>query len=264
MSFFEAFLLGVIEGLTEFLPVSSTGHMMVGVWLLGVESNDFTHLFIVAIQSGAILSVVVLYWKRFVQSFRIYIMLLIAFIPAGVAGLLLHKQIDLLLSRVDVVGYALLVGGIFFLFVDRIFRVNEEKPETQVSYKSSFVIGCYQVLAMVPGVSRSAATIVGGLTQKLNKQRAAEFSFLLAVPTMAAATGYKLLEEIRGGLVLSSHQLSLLLVGNMVAFIVAMIAIRSFIRFLTNYGFRFFGFYRIVAGIIILLLFYLGSSLTVS
>ena len=200
MSILHAIILAIIEGLTEFLPVSSTGHMIIGSSLMGIASDPFTKMFTVAIQFGAILSVIVLYWKRFLpekkslrEAFHFYTKLLVAFIPAAILGFVLNDFIDALLERVDIVGYALILGGIFFLFVDKIFHKNEEFLDQEVTYPSALKIGFFQTIAMIPGVSRSAATIIGGLTQKLNKRTAAEFSFFLAVPTMFAATLIKCL-----------------------------------------------------------------------
>lgn len=264
MSYIDAIILAIVEGLTEFLPVSSTGHMIITTALLGIEPNDFTKTFTVAIQLGAILSVVVLYWKRFFKTFDFYIKLLIAFIPAAVFGFLLGDVVDAMLERVDVVAWALIAGGIFFLFVDKIFHDAEETGSSEVTGKNAFVVGLFQILAMlIPGVSRSAATIIGGLTQKLNKTTAAEFSFFLAVPTMAAATGYKLLKFYLNGGHFTSSEIGLLAVGNIVAFIVAFLAIRSFISFLTKHGFKWFGYYRIVVGVAILLMYYFMGGLTI-
>jgi undecaprenyl-diphosphatase len=264
MSYLDAIILAIVEGLTEFLPVSSTGHMIIAAALLGISPDDFTKTFTVAIQLGAIVSVVILYWKRFFKSFDFYVKLLIAFVPAAVMGLLLGDTIDAMLERVDVVAYALIAGGIFFLFIDNVFKRSEETGSSEVTNKNAFVIGLFQILAMIiPGISRSAATIIGGLTQKLNKTTAAEFSFFLAVPTMAAATGYKLLKYYVKGGAFTSEQIGLLAVGNIVAFIVALIAIRSFISFLTKHGFKWFGYYRIVVGILILIMYYLGGGLSI-
>lgn len=270
MSILHAILLAIIEGLTEFLPVSSTGHMIIGSSLMGIASDPFTKMFTVAIQFGAILSVIVLYWKRFLpekQSFRktfhFYTKLLVAFIPAAILGFVLNDFIDALLERVDVVGYALILGGIFFLFIDRIFRKNEEFLDQDLKYSSALKIGFFQTVAMIPGVSRSAATIIGGLTQKLHKRTAAEFSFFLAVPTMFAATAYKMLEFYKEGGDFGSNEITLLLIGNFVAFVVAILAIKSFINFLTRHGFRWFGYYRIIVGVVILVLYYLGVGLTI-
>lgn len=264
MSYIDAIILAIVEGLTEFLPVSSTGHMIVTAALLGVEPNDFTKTFTVAIQLGAILSVVILYWKRFFKSFDFYIKLLIAFVPAAVLGFLLGDAIDAMLERVDVVAYALIAGGIFFLFVDKIFKDAEVEGKSEVTGRNAFVVGLFQIIAMIiPGVSRSAATIIGGLSQKLNKTTAAEFSFFLAVPTMAAATGYKLLKFYLKGGQFTSNEIGLLAVGNVIAFIVAVIAIRSFISFLTTHGFRWFGYYRITVGVVILLMYYFLGGLAI-
>jgi undecaprenyl-diphosphatase len=262
VSLLQSILLAIIEGLTEFLPVSSTGHMIIASSLMGIASDPFTKLFTVTIQLGAILAVVVLYWKRFFQSFDFYFKIGVAFIPAVIAGLFFKDNIDALLERVDVVGYALLVGGVFFLFVDKIFNEGNT-TEQQVTYPKAFKIGMFQVIAMIPGVSRSAATIIGGLSQKLNRTLAAEFSFFLAIPTMFAATVLSLYDFYKAGLTLTSSQTSALIVGNIVAFIVAIIAIRAFVNFLTKHGFKVFGYYRIVVGVIILILYYLGAGLSI-
>jgi undecaprenyl-diphosphatase len=270
MSILQAILLAIIEGITEFLPISSTGHMIIGSSVMGIASDPFTKMFTVAIQFGAILSVIVLYWKRFFpqnktfqEILSFYAKLFVAFIPAMVIGYFLNDTVDALLERVDVVGYTLIVGGIFFLFVDRIFAKNEKNDKAEVSYPSAFKIGLFQTIAMIPGVSRSAATIIGGLTQKLNKKTAAEFSFFLAVPTMFAATAYKMLQFYSIGGSFGGNEIALLVVGNVVAFIVAILAIKSFIGFLTQHGFRLFGYYRILVGLVILVLYYLGVGLTV-
>jgi undecaprenyl-diphosphatase len=262
MSIFESIILAIIEGVTEFLPVSSTGHIIIGSSLMGIADDPFTKMFTVAIQLGAILSVVVLYWRRFFQSFDFYFKILVGFIPAVVFGLLLKDTIDTLLERVDVVGYMLLAGGIFFLFLDRVFKPEALTGES-VTYGNAFRIGLFQVIAMVPGVSRSAATIIGGLSQKLTKKTAAEFSFFLAVPTMFGATVLSMYKFYRGGGAFGEHEIALLVIGNLVAFVVAMAAIKSFIAFLTRHGFKVFGYYRIVAGSLILLLYYLGIQLSV-
>lgn len=262
MTWFEAFVIAVVEGLTEFLPVSSTGHMILTQAFMGVKSDEFVKLFTVNIQFGAILSVLVLYWKRFFQSFDFYLKLFVAFIPAAVIALLAGDYIDYLLESPLTVAIALLVGGVVLLFIDRIFKSEELSDETtEPTYKNAFIIGVFQCIALIPGVSRSAATIIGGMGQKLSRKRAAEFSFFLAVPTMAAASGYKLLQNIDsfpGG-----GDLQILLFGNLVAFIVAMLAIRFFIAFLTRYGFRLFGWYRIIAGLVILILLAAGYDLSI-
>jgi undecaprenyl-diphosphatase len=263
MSFLDAIILSIVEGLTEFLPVSSTGHMIITSSLLGIASDPFTKTFTVAIQLGAILSVVVLYWQRFFKSIGFYLKLLVAFVPAAAAGLLFGDTIDMLLERVDVVGYALIGGGLFFLFVDRLFKRTEEYGKDAVSYPTAFKIGLFQILALVPGVSRSASTIIGGLFQKLDKKTAAEFSFFLAVPTMLAATAYKLLGFYQAGNQFGGQEVLLLLVGNVFAFIVALLAIKSFIAFLSRHGFRLFGWYRIIVGLVVLALYYADIGLTI-
>ena len=265
MSLWQAIILAIIEGLTEFLPVSSTGHMIIGSSLMGIEADDFVKNYTVIIQLGAILSVVVLYAKRFFKDYTFYIKLALGFIPAGAFGLLFSDAIDELLENVTVVGINLLLGGIFLLFVDRIFNRNEttDHPKSEPSYLDSLLIGFFQVIAMVPGVSRSAATIVGGLTRGLTRKAAAEFSFFLAVPTMFAATGYKLLKMFTKGDGFTAQQVEVLAVGNIVAFIVALLAIRFFIGLLTKYGFRLFGWYRIAVGSLILVLYLAGIDLQI-
>lgn len=264
MNILHAIILAIVEGLTEFLPISSTGHMIITAALFGIESNEFTKVFIVSIQFGAILSVVVLYFRRFFKDLDFYFKLLAAFIPTGILGLLLKSRIDSLLENVTVVAVMLLLGGIVLLFVDKWFARNELHPpeEDVISYKSAFIIGLFQSLAMVPGVSRSAATIIGGLTQNLTRKTAAEFSFFLAVPTMFAATAKELWDH-KELLLDQRDNWGKLLLGNAVAFVVAMAAIRFFIGFLTKYGFRAFGYYRIVVGAVLLLLIYLGVDLNV-
>ena len=263
MTWLQALILSVVEGLTEFLPVSSTGHMILTEGILGMQSTDFIQAFIINIQFGAILSVVVLYWKRFFQSLTFYYKLFVAFLPAAFFGLLLNKYIDQLLESVYVVAIMLILGGIVLVFVDKWFK-NPSKNQ-EVTYKKAFIIGLYQVLAMIPGTSRSAATIIGGMTQKLTKKTAAEFSFFLAVPTMFAASGYKLLESyMKNHQVINADNIGILLFGNVVAFVVALFAIKSFIAFLTNHGFKLFGYYRIVVGVVILLLYVFGVNLSIS
>jgi len=262
MSIIHAIILAIVEGITEFLPVSSTGHMIIASSLMGIASDPFTKMFTVAIQLGAILSVIVLYWKRFFQSIDFYFKLFVAFIPAAIVGVLFNDAIDALLERVEVVGITLLVGGIFFLFVDRIFKDTEES-EKQVDYSSALKIGLFQLVALMPGVSRSAATIIGGLTQKLSKKTAAEFSFFLAVPTMFGATAMKLLSFYKHGGNFGGTEITALAVGNIVAFFVAILAIKSFIGFLTKHGFRIFGYYRIIVGAIILTLYFMGVELSI-
>ncbi len=263
MTIFDAILLAIIEGLTEFLPVSSTGHIIMGSSVLGIAKDPFTKLFTVAIQFGAILSVVALYRRKFFQSFDFYFKLFVAFIPAAIIGLLFIGYIDALLERVDVVGYMLIAGGIIFLFVDKLFEHNEQTTNQSVTYATALKIGLFQCIAMIPGVSRSGATIIGGLTQKLNKKTAAEFSFFLAVPTMFGAAVYKMYSFFSEGRVFDMEQINLLIIGNIVSFIVALLAIKTFISFLTKYGFKLFGYYRIIAGLILLTLYYIGIDLRI-
>lgn len=257
MGFLEAIILAIVEGITEFLPISSTGHMIIASALMGVNGNDFVKIFEVNIQFGAILSVVVLYWKRFFQSVDFYLKLFVAFLPAAVIGFLLGDYIDALLENVTVVAISLLVGGIFLLFVDKIFNATQGKA---MSYRTAFVTGLFQCLAMVPGVSRSAATIVGGMAQGFDRKAAAEFSFFLAVPTMFAASAYKL---FKGYKAISIDDIGVLILGNVVAFVVAMAAIKFFITYLAKHGFKVFGWYRIVVGGLILILLALGYDLQV-
>lgn len=262
MGFIEAIILAIIEGLTEFLPVSSTGHMIIASTFMDIASDDFTKLFTVAIQFGAILSVVIVYFKKFFQSINFYVKLFVAFIPTGILGLLLKSQVDALLENIWVVATSLLVGGIILLFVDKWFASNEESGEEEVSFKTGFIIGIFQSIAMIPGVSRSAATIIGGLTQKLTRKTAAEFSFFLAVPTMFAATVKSIWDEKELLMESSNNEWILLIVGNVIAFIVAYLAIKSFISFLSKHGFKVFGYYRIVLGAVLLLLLLLGVELS--
>jgi len=259
MTWFEALILAIVEGITEFLPVSSTGHMILAEGLMGMKSNDFVQAFIINIQFGAILSVVVLYWKRFFQTMKFYYKLFVAFIPAAVFGLLLSDYIDMLLENVYVVAVMLILGGIVLVFVDNWFK--DGKDDEEITYPKALKIGFFQVIAMIPGVSRSAATIIGGMTQKLSRKAAAEFSFFLAVPTMFAASGYKLMKNYSA---INTDNIGILIFGNVVAFIVALIAIKSFITYLTKHGFKMFGYYRIVVGVVILVLLGLGYQLEVS
>lgn len=271
MSILEAIIIAIVEGLTEFLPVSSTGHMIITQGILGIKSDEFIKAFTIIIQFGAILSVLVLYWKRFFQSFDFYLKLLAGFIPAAVLGLLFSDYIDDLLENVYVVAIMLVLGGIVMLFVDKWFNKPDENKQG-VTYKNAFVIGLFQCIAMIPGVSRSMATIVGGMSQKLTRKAAAEFSFFLAVPTMAAATGYKVLKLVLSkdpdagmfDFSLLIDNAMVLIIGNVVAFIVALAAIKFFIGFVTKYGFKLFGWYRIIVGVLILVLLAAGVHLEVS
>jgi undecaprenyl-diphosphatase len=278
MGVFEVIILAIVEGLTEFLPVSSTGHMIIASSILGISSLEITKLLTVNIQFGAILAVVVLYWRRFIDCFDLpaaqknakntisflliyfdfYLKILVAFIPGAIFGFLLNDFIDSLLENVIVVAVSLILGGILLVFIDK-WLANKQLGE-ELSFSKAFKIGFFQCIAMIPGVSRSAATIIGGMLQGLSKKDAAEFSFFLAVPTMFAAAGYKLLKSYQS---IESQHVSLLLIGNLVAFVVAMLAIKFFIGFLVKYGFKIFGYYRIILGAIILLFVAMGHNLTI-
>ncbi|MEE0870357.1 MAG: undecaprenyl-diphosphate phosphatase [Bacteroidaceae bacterium] len=280
MSILETIIIAIVEGLTEFLPVSSTGHMIIAQNLLGVESTEFVKAFTFIIQFGAILSVVVLYWKRFFQlnhtpapegagcvkrflhTFDFYWKLFVAFIPAAVLGLLFSDAIDAMLESVGVVAVMLVLGGIFMLFCDRIFnKGNEDTPFTE---KRAFMVGLFQCISMIPGVSRSMATIVGGMSQGLTRKAAAEFSFFLAVPTMFGATLYKVYKILKtGGMEMIMDNMTTLIVGNAVAFIVAMLAIKGFIKYVQKYGFKAFGWYRIIVGGLILAMMAAGFDLQI-
>ncbi len=281
MDIIQTIIIAIVEGLTEFLPVSSTGHMIITQNLLGVESTPFVKAFTIIIQFGAILSVVCLYWDRFfkldhtpapagsnawqkfLHKWDFYWKLLVAFIPAAIIGLLAKKSglIDRFLESVEVVAVMLVVGGIFMLFCDKLF--NKGNEDVKLTDRKAFNIGLFQCIAMIPGVSRSMATIVGGMAQNLTRRKAAEFSFFLAVPTMAAATGLDVLEVLLDGDVnwATASNLWLLLLGCVVAFIVALLAMKWFVAFLTKYGFKAFGWYRILVGGLILALLAMGVDL---
>ena len=264
MNIIHVIVLAIIEGLTEFLPVSSTGHMVIASSLMGISKDEFVKLFEIVIQLGAILAVVVLYFKRFFKSLDFYFKLVVGVIPAVILGVLLKKYIDALLESPLVVAVAFVVGGVILLFVDEWFNKPTVTEEKDINYLTAFKIGCFQCLAMVPGVSRSAASIVGGMSQKLSRTAAAEFSFFLAVPTMFGAT-IKDLWDFHKHSTLSAdvmHQdMKYLLIGSVIAFIVALMAIRSFITFLEQKGFKVFGWYRIFAGIVIIILYFTGNAL---
>ena len=283
MTIIQTIIIAIVEGLTEFLPVSSTGHMILAQGIMGVKSDDFVKAFTIIIQFAAILSVVVIYWKsffrlnnlpvpenysslqRFLHKWDFYWKLLVAFIPAAVIGLIGKKSgiIDRFLESVPVVAIMLILGGIFMLFCDKIFNIG--KDDTPLTEKRALKIGLFQCIAMIPGVSRSMATIVGGMSQKLTRKKAAEFSFFLAVPTMAAATGLDVLQLIldENSSWATTHNIILLLLGCLVAFVVAMLAIKGFVSFLTKYGFRAFGVYRIIVGGIIIILLLCGVPLAI-
>jgi len=261
MTWLQALAFAIVEGITEFLPVSSTGHMIIASAMMGIQHSPFTRVFEVSIQSGAILSVVVLYFRRFLQSWSFYARLFVAFLPTAILGLLLKRHIDTLLESVEVVAIMLLLGGVLLLFVDRWFERTNSSRATEPTYLQGAFIGLVQAVSMIPGVSRSAASIVGGMSQGLTRKAAAEFSFFLAVPTMAAATAKSLYDDRH---LLEADQVGLLLFGSAVAFVVAMLAIRGFVGFLTRHGFVVFGWYRIVVGTVLLVLLYgLGWDLSV-
>ena len=277
MTILQSLILAIVEGLTEFLPVSSTGHMILTEGILGMESTAYLKAFTVMIQFGAILSVLVYYFRRFLPfpmfglqpdsstslgGWSLYGLMILGCIPAAVLGLLLNDYIDTLLGSTWVVLVMLFLGGILMLYIDRLFPEHDERP---LRPKNALIIGLFQCLAMIPGVSRSMATIVGGMQQGLTRRQAAEFSFFLAIPTMAGATllkGYKLYKEL--GVEVFRDNWDTLLVGNVVAFIVALLAIKFFIGFVSKYGFRFFGYYRIALALIVALALLLGADLSLS
>ncbi len=282
----QTVILGVVEGLTEFLPVSSTGHLMLTQALMHIRNSEATRVFIINIQFGAILSVFFIYWRRFFQSFDFYLKLLVAFLPSAIIGLLLKKHIDALLSSITTVAVSWLIGGIILVIADRIFKkqiedalhdedtvrvreVNEFGVDVTrdrlvivpVSWEQAFKIGCFQVISMIPGVSRAAATIIGGLTQKFNIKRAAEFSFFLGMPTVCAAA---VLETVKGIDAIKGTEVINLLIGNAVSFVIGMIAIKFFIELISRFGLKFFGYYRIILGAVILILLASGHKLEIA
>ncbi|CCX65758.1 undecaprenyl-diphosphatase [Prevotella sp. CAG:1058] len=275
MDLFETVIIAIVEGLTEFLPVSSTGHMIIAQSLLGVESTPFVKAFTVIIQFGAILSVICLYWKRFFypnaesqgksywrSMFDFYARLVVGVLPAVVLGLAFNDFIESNLGNVQLVAWMLIVGGIFMLFCDRIF--NKGSEDTKLTYKRAFMIGLIQCISMIPGVSRSMSTIVGGMSQRLTRKAAAEFSFFLAVPTMLGATClemFKMITHGDGSILAQGNNLEMLIIGSVVAFIVAILAIKFFINYVTKYGFAAFGWYRIIVGLVIIICALCGVEL---
>lgn len=251
MTYFEALIIAIIEGLTEFLPISSTGHMILAASLMNLEDPRFAETFEIVIQLGAILAVLFLYIKRFFVSITIYLKLLVAFLPTGIIGILAYKTIKLYLFNPYVVSVSLIVGGIALLFLDKwsAKKESEYKEIEDISYIDALKIGLIQCVSMVPGVSRSAATIFGGIFSGFNRQQAAEFSFLLAIPTMFAASGYDLLKEKDN---IHGNDITILLFGALIAFIVAFVAVKAFVTFLNKYGFKHFGYYRIILGVLFL------------
>ena len=260
MDTIQSIIIGIVEGLTEFIPVSSTGHMIITEKILNIAEDDFSKVFTIAIQLGAILAVVVLYWKKFFnfKNWQFYAKIAVGVVPALMLGFLFSKKIDALLESSTTVALSLLIGGIILLFIDNVFKNGEIDKEENISFFKSFMIGIWQCIAMIPGVSRSAASIIGGMQQKLTRSAAAEFSFFLAVPTMLAATGYKLLTYYQDYGGFSANEIKQLAIGNVVAFVVALLAIKFFIGFLKKHGFKIWGYYRIVVGIVLLLLIYTG------
>jgi undecaprenyl-diphosphatase len=275
MTTIESVILGIVEGITEYLPISSTGHMIIAQSLLHIESSKFLSIYLVNIQFGAILAVLVLYFRRFLnfKSHDFYIKLAIAFLPAAVLGFLLKNVIEQLQKHVEVVAVSLIVGGVVLIFTDRIFKdqisekeelhtgTEAEVPTVQdpdssgikLTYLQSLFVGFCQTIGMIPGVSRSAVTIIGGLTQKLTMREAAEFSFFLGVPTITAAAAYKTFKDFR---YIHGDDMSNLFIGNVVSFVVAMVAVKYFVSFISRHGMKLFGYYRIVIGLLILLLPY--------
>lgn len=251
MTYFQAFIIAIIEGLTEFLPISSTGHMILADSLMGIQDPQFAKTFEIVIQLGAILAVLFLYIKRFFVGINIYLKLVVAFLPTGVIGLLAYKTIKLYLFNPYVVSVSLIIGGIVLLFLDKwsAKKESEYKEIEDISYINAVKIGLFQCVSMIPGVSRSAATIFGGIFSGFNRQQAAEFSFLLAIPTMFAASGYDLLKEKDN---IHSNDITILFFGGCIAFIVAFFAVKAFVTFLNKYGFKHFGYYRIFLGVLFL------------
>lgn len=262
MTYFEALIIAVVEGLTEFLPVSSTGHMILTAAALGLKTSPFLNLFIISIQLGAILSVVVLYWKRFFQSIQFYINIAYAVIPTVIIAFLLKKYVDEALGNVLIVGVNLLIGGFIMLYLEHWFSGKNE-VSTLLKPLNYVFVGLFQAISIFPGVSRSAATIYGGMFQGLSRKDAAEFSFFLAVPIMFLATVKDLYDFLKeGSTTISQYEISLLVFGNIVAFVVAALAIKFFIAYIVRYGFKLFAYYRIIVGAIVILLYqYFGFSL---
>jgi undecaprenyl-diphosphatase len=259
MTIFQSIIIAIVEGITEFLPISSTAHMRITESIMGLsESDSFTKMFTVVIQLGAILSVVVLYWKKFldIKNPIFFVKIGLATIPALVFGKLFNDRIDAIMEKPMIIGIIMLVGGVILLFVDELFKAHTIDDESKIPLPKAILIGCFQCLAILfPGLSRSAATIVGGMSMKVSRGAAAEFSFFLAVPTMIAATGYKLYKYYKESATgFTSEEIKLLTIGNVVAFMVAMLAIKFFITFLKRYGFKMWGVYRIIVGILVIVL----------
>ncbi|MCX8080243.1 MAG: undecaprenyl-diphosphate phosphatase [Bacteroidia bacterium] len=264
MNLIEAVLLAITEGLTEFLPVSSTAHIMMGSAFLQIQSTPFVKFYTVCIQLGAIFSVCVMYYKRFFKTFDFYLKLFVAFLPSAVAGVLLGDYIDAWLENLLGVAIALIAGGIIFLFADKWFKKQNIFHEKELTLIQSLKVGFFQCLALFPGVSRSGATILGGRALGLSTSFSAEFSFFLAVPTMLGATVKKSYDLMKEGVILENEEVKILLMGNLVSFLIAWLAIKSFLSLLNKFGFKPFGYYRIIVGAILLLLFALGMKPTLS
>lgn len=267
MTIIQAIIIAIVEGITEFLPISSTGHMALTSAILGIEKNTFTKLFIENIQFGTIISVIILYWRKFLdfRQFSFYLKLFIAFLPAAVVGILLKKHIDQVLETPIFIAVVMFLGGFVLLFVDNWFNKPTIEREEEISYKSSLIIGIFQLLSIIfPGFSRSAATIIGGMQQKLTRKVAAEFSFFLAVPTLAGAFVKSLWDTWKENPeILTTHNIQMLALGNLVGFLVAIIAIKAFISYLTKHGFKMFGYYRIIVGIFLIIFLLTGHSLSI-
>ncbi|MEY3500476.1 MAG: Undecaprenyl-diphosphatase [Bacteroidota bacterium] len=265
MTVIQAFILAIIEGITEYLPISSTGHMIFASSYFGIQNDDFVKLFQVSIQFGAILAVVALYWKKFFDfsKFNFYIKLACAVIPALVLGKLFDDKIEAVLGDPIPIAIVLIVGGIVLLFIDSRFQNPTVALEEDITIKKAVTIGFWQCLAMMPGTSRSAASIIGGMQQGLTRQAAAEFSFFLAVPTMMAVTLYSVFlktyetTHLKGYelLLQSKDNIKLFLIGNVIAFIVAVLAIKFFIGIIKKYGFKPWGYYRIIMGVFLVIYF---------
>ncbi len=262
MDTIQSIVIAIVEGLTEFLPISSTAHMKITNPLIGITTGPFVDMFEIVIQLAAILSVVTIYWKKFlnVKSINFYIKLVIAVIPALIFGALLKKHIDHALSNLWFIACVMIGGGVVLLFIDKLFTKNDIQEEEKITYPKALIIGCFQVLSIVlPGLSRSAATIIGGMSQKLTRGLAAEFSFFLAVPTMFAASAKSLLDVYQENPeVMVKENFTTLGIGAVVAYIVALLAIKFFISYLQKNGFKIFGWYRIALGIVVMILLYQG------
>lgn len=251
MNLIQSLILAIIEGLTEFLPVSSTGHMILASAIMKINNEEFVKTFEIAIQLGAIMAIVLMYYKRFLQGIEIYLKLAVAFLPTALIGFVAYDFIKTVLFNPLIVAASLITGGIIIIIIDKSVTQRESKTVNleNISYKNAFWIGLVQCLSMIPGVSRAAATIYGGVFNGLDKKQATEFSFLLAVPVMFAATGYDLLKT---PVEFSGFDLVLLSTGLITAFLSAWIAVKIFLKIVERYGFKYFGYYRIIIGLIFL------------